>query len=228
MKKLYSLLIVMMLILSGCTEEALAPKGISVQDAACPYEIVPENPELKITLRNGELNDISWIAEIVPQEICTVSSGKDGEYRIAGSQEGAAQVTFTAKKDETIQFVLTVVVNVDAKKQVTLTTYEHRQREVISTEADGLHYNWNVDVDGILTFSFLNTEDNWSVHGDGEGICTLLSKMSTPSGCKFTAQAAEAGQTVISLVGETTQRTLDVTICCDESGALEVLSVQER
>ena len=228
MKKLFTLLVIVALILSGCSEGAAANGKVSVQDALCPYEITPKNNGLEITLSDGEMSGITWLAEIVPQEICEVSNPKPGQYRITGSQEGAAQVTFTAQKSQTVQFVLTVVVHVDAEQKTTLTSYQHRQRDDVSVEADGLNYSWNVDIDGILTFSFINSEDLWSVRGDGEGVVALQSKMSTPSGCKFTAQAASPGQRVISLVGESTQRTIDVTIQCDDQGELEVISVKER
>lgn len=224
MKKVYALFLVMLVLLSGCSKEK---EHIVVEDACCPYEISPRENGQEVLLQDGELTDLRWEVETVPQDICTVNAQKQGQYHIAGTQEGAAQVTFTALQRETVRFVLTLVVHVDGEKRVTLTSYEHRQREEVSQE-DGLQYNWSVDVDGILTFSFLNTEDRWSVHGDGEGICTLLEKMETPGGCKFTAQQASVGETVISLVGETTQRTVCVTVRVDEQGSMEVLSVQEQ
>ena len=228
MKKLYALIMIVVLLLSGCSASE-APEDISVKDVCCPYEITRKNNTLQITLQDGEKSNIDWNAETVPQEICTVSSEKKGKYRISGTQEGAAQVTFTALgEDETTEFVLTVVVHVDAQNKVTLTSYEHRQREDASVEADGLDYSCSVDVDGILTFSFINAEDRWSVRGGGDGVCTLTDKISTPSGCKFSARAASAGQGAIFLVGETTQRTILVTLQSDGNGKLEVISVQEQ
>ena len=220
MKKLLVLLLV--LILAGCSVDE-AEDTVSVKDVCCPYEICQTDDALEVTVKDGKLADVTWIADVVPQEICTVTTEKKGEYRITGSQEGAAQVTFTAMQNEQIRFLLTVVVDIDAKNQVTLKTHEHREQNDVSVEEDGLNYNWSVDVDGILTFSFIDSDDTWNVL-DEEGI--LLSKMSTPSGCKFTVQSIPTEKISITLVGETTHRTILVTIEADQG--LRVTSVQEQ
>ena len=224
MKKILLLLLAIVMIFAGCSEDE-EPKGIQVKDACCPYEIVQKGSELEITLQNGDLSGITWMVQTVPQDVCAVKTEKDGKYRITGSQEGAAQLTFTAMQEENIQFVLTVVVDVNAKNKVTLKTHEHREQNDVSVEEDGLNSNWSVDVDGILTFSFIDSEDTWNVL-DEEGI--LLSKMSTPSGCKFSVQTIASEQCVISLVGEASQRTISVTIESDDSGNLRIASVQEQ
>jgi hypothetical protein len=56
----------------------------------------------------------------------------------------------------------------------------------------------------------------------------LTNTISTPVGCKFSAQATAAGQTTIVLTGENTQRKVHVVIQADEQGKMEVLSVQEQ
>lgn len=222
MKKLLVLLLV--LILAGCSVDE-AEDTVSVKDVCCPYEICQTDDALEVTVKDGELADVTWTTDVVPQEICAVTTAKKGEYRITGSQEGAAQVTFTAMQNEQIRFVLTVVVDIDAKNQVTLKTHEHREQNDVSVEEDGLNYNWSVDVEGILTFSFIDSEDTWNVLDD-EGV--LLSKMSTPSGCKFSVQTIASEPCVISLVGEASQRTISVTIESDDGGNLRIASVQEQ
>jgi hypothetical protein len=52
--------------------------------------------------------------------------------------------------------------------------------------------------------------------------------MSTPAGCKFSAQAKAAGQTTIVLTSENTQRRIHVVIQADDNGEIEVVSVQEQ
>jgi hypothetical protein len=85
-----------------------------------------------------------------------------------------------------------------------------------------------VDINGILNFSFINQEDHWSVSGDGADAFVLSNMMSTPSGCKFSAQAKAAGQTTIVLTSENSQRTIHVTIQADDQRKMEVTSVQEQ
>lgn len=227
MKKFSLMLLALVLLFSGCSSGR--QDRISVGDVCCPYEIRQVKETVKVSFEEEEEQSLLWQVAAVPEDICVVSNEKEDQYRIVGRQEGAAQVTFTAvREDETVQFVLTLVIHVDSQMKASLSTYGHRERSDISVEADGLKYTWNVDVEGVLSFSLINSEDNWSVHGDGEGVCTLLQKMSTPSGYKFTAQAAGSGQTEILLVGEETQRTIRVTVRSEDSGALEVISVQEQ
>ena len=222
MKKLCFLLLAIVLIFAGCSEDANSD-GIRVKDVCCPYEISEKDDALEVTLENGS-DAVTWLVQTVPQDVCTVIE-KDGKYRIAANAEGAAQVTFTAmQEDESVKFVLTLVVETDGKK-VILKTHEHRERNDVSVEAEEFTYNWNVDVEGILTFSFINSDDSWSVRDD-ESI--LLEKMSTPSGCRFSVQSLAQGQSVITLVGESTNRTVYVTIEADGSGNLAVISVQEQ
>jgi hypothetical protein len=95
-------------------------------------------------------------------------------------------------------------------------------------KADGLEYTWSVDETGLLSFSFSNPDDFWRVEGDGENVCTLIAKMATPSGCMFTAQPKDVGQTTIKLVGAESQREVHVVIRADENGKLAIVSVQEQ
>ena len=233
MKRAYVLLLALILILTGCTGGSKS-SNISVEDVCCPYEITSQKDGLRITLQDGDKRGIHWQIEAIPEAICNLTQeNADKEYVcryiVSGKEEGAAQLTFTAlQEDETVIFVLTLVVDVDSAGKVSVSTHQHREREDTSVDVDGLNYKWNVDVDGILNFSFFNSEDSWSVRGDGEGICTLSNMMSTPTGCKFSAQAISAGQTGVLLVGETTQREIRVIIQADENGKLEVLSVQEQ
>ena len=232
MKKLYVLLLAMVLLLSGCAEAH--PLDISVEDVRCPYKISHKEDAITLTLQDREKQGLTWQTEVIPTDVCELTQNASDEayttgYRVTGLVEGAAQLTFTAlDQDGGVAFVLRVVVQTDADKKVELSSYEHGERSDNAVEADGLSYQWNVDVNGILHFSLINTEDYWSVRGDGEGICTLSEKLSTPSGCKFSAEAISAGQTTIPLFGETTGRTIYVTVQVDENGAMQVASVQEQ
>ena len=152
-----------------------------------------------------------------------------GKALVTGKEEGAAQLTFTAlQSDETVCFVLDLVVNVDSEGKVFVSSYQHQERKDNSVDADGLRYKWNVDTNGILNFSFINQEDRWSVSGDGADAFVLSNMMSTPSGCKFSAQAIAAGQTTIVLTSENSQRTIHVVIQADDQREMEVVSVQEQ
>ena len=226
-------MLAILLILAGCTGK-VETKDISVNDVCCPYEIHHEGNGVEITLQDGEKSGILWQMEVIPEDICEVTRENTDEeyfcrYRVAGKEEGAAQLTFTAlQADETVSFVLTVIVHVDAEGKATVSSYQHREREATSVEADGLTYKWNVDVDGILNFSFINNEDSWSVRGDGADVCVISNALSTPTGCKFSAQAKGAGEVALLLVGEDTQREIRVLIRAEDSGKLQVVSVQEQ
>ena len=225
MKRVFLLLLAVVLLATGCAGSRNA-KDVSVEDARCPYEIRHQEGTLAVTLR-GE--DVTWHTTLVPEDVCELTQGEgNGRYSITGLAEGAAQVVFTALDEkEREAFVLTLVVQIAANKTVSLESYDHRERTDTAMEEGGLSYQWNVDVNGILTFSFLNTEDRWSVHGEGEEICTLFDKLATSGGCKFSAEAKSEGQTVVTLVGETTGRTVYVTVQV-AADTLEIVSVQEQ
>jgi hypothetical protein len=233
MKRAYVLLLALMLILAGCVGKEKT-NTVSVKDVCCPYEINHTKDVVEITLCDGEHRGISWRVETVPEDICQVTQENiDKEYtcryRLSGKVEGAAQLTFTAQQtDGTDCFALTLVVNVDSESKTVVSYYQHQERKDNSVDADGLNYKWNVDINGILNFSFINQEDNWSVSGDGADAFVLSNMMSTPSGCKFSAQAKAAGQTTIVLTGENSQRTIHITIQADDQRKMEVTSVQEQ
>ena len=233
MKRAYVLLLAMLLILTGCAGKEKT-NNVSVKDVCCPYEINHKKDGVDITLQNGEKSGILWRVDAIPEDVCDVSQvdiHKENtcQYRITGKKEGATQLTFTAlQTDQTACFVLSLVVNVDSEGKAFVSSYQHHERKDNSVDADGLSYKWNVDINGILNFSFINQEDNWTVSGDGAGAFVLSNMMSTPSGCKFSAQAIAAGQTTIVLVSENTQRTIHVVIQADDQGKMEVISVQEQ
>jgi hypothetical protein len=233
MKKAYVLLLALLLILTGCSGKEKT-NNASVKDVCCPYEINHKKDGVDITLKDGEKKGILWRVDTIPEYVCDVSQVDiDKEYtcqyRITGKEEGAAQLTFTAlQSDETVCFALDLVVNVDSEGKVFVSSYQHQERKDNSVDADGLNYKWNVDINGILNFSFINQEDHWSVSGDGADAFVLSNMMSTPSGCKFSAQAKAAGQTTIVLTGENSQRTIHVTIQADDQRTMEVISVQEQ
>ena len=83
------------------------------------------------------------------------------------------------------------------------------------------------DENGILTFSFFNSDDRWGARGDGKDVCILSDMMSMPSGCQFSAQAQSDGKISVLLIGKNTKRTIHVTLQV-EDGVLEVISVQEQ
>ena len=233
MKRTCALFLALLLILTGCADKEKI-NDVSVKDVCCPYEINHKKDGVDITLKDGEKRGILWRVDATPEYVCDVSQVDiDKEYtcqyRITGKEEGAAQLTFTAlQTDETVCFVLTLVVDVDSEGKAVVSSYQHQERKDIFVDADGLNYKWNVDTNGILNFSFINQEDHWSVSGDGADAFVLSNMMSTPSGCKFSARAIAAGQTTIVLTSENSQRTIHVTIQADDQRKMEVTSVQEQ
>ena len=233
MKRIVVLLLAMLLILTGCAGRAKAD-DVSVQDIRYPYEVRHVNGAVEITWSDADNSASSWTMNVVPDDVCQVvqddsASAGTYRYRVLGVLEGAAQLTFIAAQDDGTEiFILTVVINVDSKGRAAATSCRHWQREGASVEANGLAYTWTVDENGLLTFDFTNSDDFWKLEGDGEGICTLVTKMATPSGYHFTAWAKAAGETAILLVGENSQRTIRVIIRVDESGNLAIASVQEQ
>lgn len=233
MKRVYILLLAMLLLLTGCGGKTKA-KDITVKKISCPYEIDHKKKVVELTLRDGENNGIRWDIEVIPEDICEVTQVNSGKgntavYRIAGTEPGVAVLTFSAlNEDEIVVFDLVLGIKVDSDKKVVVSTSEHRERKAMSVEDDGLTYNWNVDLNGILHFSFVNEEDDWFVLGDGEGVCTLSDTMATPSGCIFSAQAIKRGKTTVWLKGENTQRKILVALEVDNEGNVKVVSVQEQ
>lgn len=233
MKRGYVFFLALLMILTGCARKETT-NNVSVQDVCCPYEINYKNDVVEITLRDGRQSGISWRVETIPEDICQVTQENTHQedtvcYRVSGTEEGVAQLTFTAvQTDETACFVLDLVVDIDSKGQVFVSSYQHHERKDNSVDADGLKYKWNVDTNGILNFSFIDREDNWSVRGDGAEAFVLSNMMSTPTGCKFSAQAIAAGQATIVLVSENSNRTIHVVIQADDQWEMEVISVQEQ
>ena len=233
MKRICILLLTLLLILTGCKSKDKI-NNVSVKDVSCPYKISHKKDGVVITLQDGQKSGISWRVETIPEDICqvtqeTINKEYAVRYRLSGKAEGAAQLTFTAlQTDETDCFVLTLIVNVDSEGKAIVSSYQHYERKDNIVETDGLNYKWNVDTNGILNFSFINQEDNWSVSGDGADTFILSNMMSSPSGCKFSAQAKAAGQATIVLASENTQRTIHVVIQADDQGKMEVISVQEQ
>lgn len=232
MKRAYIVLLALLLVLTGCGDKIRA-NNLSVDDVCCPYEIDHKSGGVEITLHSGEMSDILWQLEMVPEDVCEAvqeDSQQEGTvcYRIVGKEAGAAQLKFTAMQQNTEVFILSVVIDADAAGKTVVSSAQHWEKAATAVESDGLQYKWSVDENGTLTFSFLNREDNWNISGDGEGVCTLSGMIDTPSGCRFSAQATAAGQTDVLLHGEKTQREISVTIQVDDNGKLEVLSVQEH
>lgn len=233
MKRVCILLLALLMMLSGCKSKDKM-NNVSVKDVRCPYEINHNKDGVYIALQDGQKSGISWRVETIPEDICQVTEeniDKDFyvRYHLSGKEEGAALITFTALlTDETVCFVLDLVVNVDSEGKAFISSYQHQERKDHSVNSDGLNYKWNVDTNGILNFSFINQEEFWSVRGDGAEAFILSNMMSTPSGCKFSAQAIAAGQTTIVLISSNTQRTIHVVIQADSQGKIEVVSVQEQ
>ena len=233
MKRAYVLFLVLLLILTGCARKEKT-NNVSVKDVCCPYEIVHKKDVVGIILHDGRQSGILWRVETIPENICHVTEESTdqehtAQYCLTGNEEGVAQLTFTAlQTDETVCFVLDLIVDVDSEGRAFVSSYQHHERKDNSVDADGLQYKWNVDINGILNFSFTNQEDNWSVRGDGADTFVLSNMMSTPTGCKFSAQAKAAGQTTIVLASQNAQRTIHVVIQADDNGKMEVISVQEQ
>jgi hypothetical protein len=233
MKRVCALVLAVLLVFTGCTG-GIGTKNVSVKDVCCPYEIVHKKGTVQLTLKDGDEKGILWQVEAVPAELCTVTQDETekeytSRYSINGNEEGTAQLTFTAQQeDASVVFVLDLMVAVNAEGEVAVTSCSHRERTDVAVEADGLSYEWNVDVNGILHFAFIESEDNWSVKYDDESVCTLVDKMATSGGCQFSLQAISAGQTAIRLVGKDTQRQINVTVQVDDAGKMEVVSVQEQ
>lgn len=233
MKRAYVLFLVLLLILTGCTKKDKM-NNVSVKDVCCPYEINHKKGVVEVTLQDGVQSGILWHVEIIPKDIFQVEEENiDKEYtvryKLSGKEEGVAQLVFTARQpDETVCFVLNLIVNVDSERKAVVSSYQHYERKETIVETDGLNYKWNVDTDGILNFSFIDKEDNWSVKGEDTDAFVLSNMLSTPSGCKFSAQAQAAGQTTIVLTSENTQRTIHVVIQADDQAKMRVISVQEQ
>ena len=232
MKRVYVLLLALLLALTGCAGKTKA-KDITVKNVCCPYKIEHKKNAIALTLQNGENEGLLWNVEAIPEDVFQVTLEdvqKDStyKYRIAGQEEGAAQLRFFAQReDETVVFELILVANIDSEGTVEVVSSQHQERVEASVAADGLNYNWNVDVAGMLHFSFLNEEDVWFVLGDGDGVCSLSNEMTSPAGCRFSAQAITEGKTTIRLVGETTQREIQVVLEVNDDQKIEVVSVQE-
>lgn len=233
MKRAYVLLLALLLLLTGCAGKEKT-NDVSVKDVCCPYEIIHKEDVVELILHDGKRSGVLWRVQTIPEDLCqvtqeNVSKEYTCQYRLSGKDEGVAQLTFTAlQPDETVCFVLTLIVNVDSEGKTAVFSYQHQERKENSVEADGLSYKWNVDTDGILNFSFINQEDNWSVRAEDSEAFVLSNMMSTPVGCKFSAQAVAAGQTTIVLVSENTQRSIHVVIQADDQRQMEVISVQEQ
>lgn len=233
MKKMCALILALMLVLTGCAGKGRI-KNISVKKVCCPYEIKHKKDAVEITLRDGEKSGVLWAVDMIPEDICQVTpentdKAYTSRYRLTGIEEGAAKLTFTATKpDETVCFVLDLIVDVDSKGKTVVSSCEHHERKENVVDEDGLNYTWNVDTEGILNFSFLNEEAKWSVRGDGEDVLTLTSALSTASGCSFSAQAKTEGQTTIVLFSKDAQRTIYVVIEVDDDATMDVVSVQEQ
>ena len=231
MKRVFVLLLVVMLALTGCAGRTKA-KNVSVKDVCCPYEITHQKGALEVAMKNGTKSSLLWNVEVLPDDVCEVTQEKTEDacrYHIVGIEAGAAELTITAQQEDgTVKFILVLVVNVDSSGNVSATYAEHREREDVSVEKDNLSYTWNVDVDGILNFVFTNNEEIWSISGDGGDVCRLQEALITPSGCRFSAEAVAPGQTSILLVGKETQRTISVVVQVDDGGNMEVISVQEQ
>ena len=232
MKRMYVLLLAVLLLLAGCGGKGKA-KDISDKDVSCPYEIDHKKDWVEITLRDGAERGILWNVEALPADVCEVTQEKSGKddvckYRISGLAEGATHLTFTAQQeDQTVVFSLEVIASVDSEGKVTISDYRHKERSGVRSEEESLDYRWDVDENGILTFSFFDDNDQWRVRGDGNGVCALSNMLSTSSGCQFSAQAISDGEINVVLTGKTTQRTIYVTLQV-EDGVLEVISVQEQ
>ena len=231
MKRMYVLLLAMVLLLTGCGGKTKT-KDISAKDVSCPYEINHKKDTVEITLRDGAERGILWNVEALPADVCEVTQEKSGKddvckYRISGLAEGAAHLTFTAQQEQTIVFSLEVIASVDSEGKVTISDYRQKERSGVRSEEESLDYRWDVDENGILTFSFFDDNDQWRVRGDGNGVCALSNMLSTSSGCQFSAQAISDGEINVVLTGKTTQRTIYVTLQV-EDGVLEVISVQEQ
>jgi hypothetical protein len=233
MKRACILLLALLLILTGCKGKN-KPNNVSVNDVSCPYEIKHKKNTVEITLHDGEQSGISWRVETIPEEVCQVTQENvDKEYtcryRLSGKNEGVMQLTFTAQKaDGTDCFVLTLIAEVDSRGRTVVSSYQHHESKVNSVHTDGLNYKWSVDANGVLSFSFIDKEDTWSVRADEAGVFTFSNMMSTPVGCKFSAQAKSAGQATIVLASGNTQRTIHVVIQAEDNGNIEVISVQEQ
>ena len=223
----------LLFILTACSG-AKTFDHVSVQNVCCPYEINHIEDITEITLSNGDRYGMQWQVISQPEDICQVTldntdEGNSFRYRVSGNVEGVAQLSFTALEENgTACFVLTVIVNVDSEGKTTVSSYQHTERKDHSVEEGGLQYHWNTDINGTLNFSLKDQEDNWSVTGDGADVFVLSNMMSTPVGCKFSAQAKGAGQATIVLVSKNALRTVHVIIQADDEGNIEVLSVQEQ
>ena len=231
MKRMFVLLLAILLFLTGCGGKSKA-KDISAKDVSCPYKIDHEKEWVEITLRDSAKRGILWTVEELPSGVCEVTQEKSGKadtckYRVSGLTEGAARLTFTAQQEQTIVFSLDIIAEVDSEGKVIISDTRHSERSGGASAEDSLDYSWVMDENDVLTFSFFDGSDQWSVRCDENEVCILSNMMSTPSGCQFSAQAISNGEISVLLIGQSTQRTIHVTLQVEDS-VLEVLSVQEQ
>ena len=233
MKKVFIWLLAMLLIFTGCAGLKKV-EDIRISDTICPYFIHYNKGVLEVTLQINSENALQWQVNALPDDICRVAEiSVEGEnmvrYDVTGVEPGATQLTFTALQEEgAIAFVLTLIVDVDSAKRATVRQYEHQERQSAHEELNGLTYQWNVDVDGVLSFNFTDTEDMWFISNAESTVFRYRQRLSTSSGCQFSLQAVSAGQDTVVLTGENTQRVIHVVVKADENGKLEVVSVQEQ
>ena len=233
MKRLYVLLLAMLLVLTGCAGKERT-KDASARKTICPYKIEHKRDFVEITLRDRKKQGFLWEVQMMPEEVCKVTQrssgkGKTAQYRITAQEAGAAQVTFiAAKQDQPDSFILNMMVNVDEDRKVTVTAYQHQELQNAVVEEDGMNYMWNVDTNGVLHFAFMDEENRWYITSDENSVCTLFDKLATPDGCEFSARAKGEGKTSVGLICEKAQRQINIVIEADEDGNLEVTSVQEQ
>ena len=233
MKKVLILLLAVLLMVTGCAGRKKAD-NVSVKNVSYPYELRHVNNAVEITLTDDANSASSWTVKALPDDVCQVTRDETAaagtcRYRVVGVLEGAAQLTFAVTQDNGTEiFTLTVVIDVDSKGRAVATSCRHWEQEGGSVEADGLAYTWAVDESGLLSFYFFNSDDFWTLTGDGGEVCALVTNMTTPSGYQLTARATATGEATFLLVGRNTQKAIQVVIRVDESGNMAIASVQEQ
>lgn len=233
MKKVYVLLLAMLLILTGCAEMEKT-KDIRVTDAVCPYSIHYNRGVLEVTLQNNTGNPLQWQVQVLPDDVCKVTEVPQTKentisYTVEGLVPGAAQLIFTAVNENgTAAFVVDMIVDVSSANKVTVRECEHQESKYVAEESNGLSYEWSVDVDGVLNFTFTDLEHSWLVNKTESTVFSFTKRLSTPSGCNFSVRALNPGQDTVVLVSDDAQRTVHVVVQVDEAGNLEVVSVQEQ
>ena len=109
MKKVFILMLAILLIFTGCAG-GVKTNDVSVKDVSYPYDVLHAEDTVEITLWDAANSGINWKMEAIPKDVCQVTREAAEEagacrFRVVGEVEGAAQLTFSAVRDDATELV---------------------------------------------------------------------------------------------------------------------------